>query len=168
MRKLHNQQLNENFYLEKWTFQTPLVLFSSELDTLKLEKMFFWCKTKPLISTYRNLTLGKVTFLIHAGHFSSLFIFWCSGLNRSCFCLSDSEVVYRNRDGHVIKFNFALNETEVILSNSTFVSFVFSPLLKMPRLAFVFYCIFILLYYSVALNTWLLWRDIQNKKTYTE
>lgn len=35
---------------------------------------------------------------------------------------SDSEVVYRNRDGHVIKFNFELNETEVILSNSTFVS----------------------------------------------
>ncbi|KAM7365707.1 hypothetical protein PAMP_016621 [Pampus punctatissimus] len=37
--------------------------------------------------------------------------------------ISDSEVVYRNRDGHVIKFNFALNETEVILSNSTFVAF---------------------------------------------
>ncbi|XP_026157840.1 inactive dipeptidyl peptidase 10-like [Mastacembelus armatus] len=37
--------------------------------------------------------------------------------------ISDSEVVYRNRDGHVIKFNFALNETEVVLSNSTFVAF---------------------------------------------
>ncbi|XP_039998551.1 inactive dipeptidyl peptidase 10-like [Xiphias gladius] len=37
--------------------------------------------------------------------------------------ISDSEVVYRNRDGHVIRFNFALNETEVILSNSTFVAF---------------------------------------------
>ncbi|XP_040887999.1 inactive dipeptidyl peptidase 10-like [Toxotes jaculatrix] len=37
--------------------------------------------------------------------------------------ISDSEVVYRNRDGHVIKFNFASNETEVILSNSTFVAF---------------------------------------------
>eukprot|EP00064_Thunnus_orientalis_P008927 superscaffoldBa00001098_g8950 len=35
----------------------------------------------------------------------------------------DTEVVYRNRDGHVIKFNFALNETELILSNSTFVAF---------------------------------------------
>uniref|UniRef100_A0A8D3CA45 Inactive dipeptidyl peptidase 10-like n=1 Tax=Scophthalmus maximus TaxID=52904 RepID=A0A8D3CA45_SCOMX len=64
--------------------------------------------------------------------------------------ISDSEVVYRNRDGHVIKFNFALNETEVILSNSTFVSFVFSPLLKMPRLAFVFYCIFILYSYMAS------------------
>ncbi|XP_075950574.1 inactive dipeptidyl peptidase 10-like [Anarhichas minor] len=37
--------------------------------------------------------------------------------------ISDSEVVYRNRDGHVIKFNFASNETEVILTNSTFVAF---------------------------------------------
>nr|XP_020456424.1 inactive dipeptidyl peptidase 10-like isoform X2 [Monopterus albus] len=37
--------------------------------------------------------------------------------------ISDSEVVYRNRDGHIIKFNFVLNETEVILSNSTFVAF---------------------------------------------
>uniref|UniRef100_A0A8C6MEC6 Dipeptidyl peptidase like 10 n=1 Tax=Nothobranchius furzeri TaxID=105023 RepID=A0A8C6MEC6_NOTFU len=37
--------------------------------------------------------------------------------------ISDSEVVYRNRDGDVIKFNFVLNETEIILSNSTFVSF---------------------------------------------
>lgn len=36
--------------------------------------------------------------------------------------LSDAEVVYRNRDGHVIKFNFVSNETEVILSNTTFVS----------------------------------------------
>ncbi|XP_034533969.1 inactive dipeptidyl peptidase 10-like isoform X2 [Notolabrus celidotus] len=37
--------------------------------------------------------------------------------------ISSSEVVYRNRDGHVIQFNFETNETEVILSNSTFVSF---------------------------------------------
>ncbi|XP_076579215.1 inactive dipeptidyl peptidase 10-like isoform X2 [Chaetodon auriga] len=37
--------------------------------------------------------------------------------------ISDSEVVYRNRDGHVIKFNFASNETEVIVSNSTFMAF---------------------------------------------
>uniref|UniRef100_A0A8C4IVZ4 Inactive dipeptidyl peptidase 10 n=1 Tax=Dicentrarchus labrax TaxID=13489 RepID=A0A8C4IVZ4_DICLA len=44
-------------------------------------------------------------------------------INVSVFPLSDSEVVYKNRDGHVIKFNFALNETEVILSNSTFVAF---------------------------------------------
>ncbi|XP_034033962.1 inactive dipeptidyl peptidase 10-like isoform X2 [Thalassophryne amazonica] len=37
--------------------------------------------------------------------------------------ISDSEVVFRNRDGHVIKFNFILNETEVILSNNTFLAF---------------------------------------------
>ncbi|XP_074521060.1 inactive dipeptidyl peptidase 10-like isoform X2 [Halichoeres trimaculatus] len=37
--------------------------------------------------------------------------------------ISDSEVVYRNRDGHVIKFNFDTNETEVVLSDSTFMSF---------------------------------------------
>ncbi|KAM8872980.1 inactive dipeptidyl peptidase 10-like isoform 2-T2 [Synchiropus picturatus] len=37
--------------------------------------------------------------------------------------ISDSEVVYRNRDGHVIKFNIALNETEVLLNSSTFVAF---------------------------------------------
>ncbi|XP_068438535.1 inactive dipeptidyl peptidase 10-like [Clinocottus analis] len=37
--------------------------------------------------------------------------------------ISNSEVVYRNRDGHVIKFNFSSNETEVILTNSTFVAF---------------------------------------------
>ncbi|KAM8902863.1 inactive dipeptidyl peptidase 10-like isoform 2-T2 [Spinachia spinachia] len=37
--------------------------------------------------------------------------------------ISNSEVVYRNRDGHVIKFNFASNETEVVLTNSTFVAF---------------------------------------------
>uniref|UniRef100_A0A3B3HRV8 Dipeptidyl peptidase like 10 n=1 Tax=Oryzias latipes TaxID=8090 RepID=A0A3B3HRV8_ORYLA len=36
--------------------------------------------------------------------------------------VSESEVVYRNRDGHVVKFNFKLNETELILSNKTFVS----------------------------------------------
>ncbi|XP_033952676.1 inactive dipeptidyl peptidase 10-like isoform X1 [Pseudochaenichthys georgianus] len=37
--------------------------------------------------------------------------------------ISDSEVVYRNRDGHVIKFNFASNETDFILANSTFTAF---------------------------------------------
>uniref|UniRef100_A0A3Q2TGL3 Dipeptidylpeptidase IV N-terminal domain-containing protein n=1 Tax=Fundulus heteroclitus TaxID=8078 RepID=A0A3Q2TGL3_FUNHE len=37
-------------------------------------------------------------------------------------CMVNSEVVYRNRDGHVVKFNFVLNETEIILMNTTFVS----------------------------------------------
>lgn len=41
-----------------------------------------------------------------------------------CFLASfpDSEVIYRNSDGHVIKFNILTNETEIILPNSTFVS----------------------------------------------
>ncbi|XP_008323283.1 inactive dipeptidyl peptidase 10-like isoform X2 [Cynoglossus semilaevis] len=37
--------------------------------------------------------------------------------------VSDVEVVYRNQQGHVIKFNFMLNETDVLLSNSTFQAF---------------------------------------------
>ncbi|XP_058468307.1 inactive dipeptidyl peptidase 10-like isoform X1 [Solea solea] len=37
--------------------------------------------------------------------------------------ISETEMVYRNQDGHVIEFNFILNETEVILSNSTFTAF---------------------------------------------
>ncbi|XP_030006928.1 inactive dipeptidyl peptidase 10-like [Sphaeramia orbicularis] len=37
--------------------------------------------------------------------------------------ISDSDVVYRNQDGHVVKFNAALNETQVLLTNSTFVAF---------------------------------------------
>ncbi|XP_077578208.1 inactive dipeptidyl peptidase 10-like [Stigmatopora nigra] len=37
--------------------------------------------------------------------------------------ISDSEVVYRNRDNHVVKFNLILNQTEVLLNNSTFVAF---------------------------------------------
>lgn len=38
------------------------------------------------------------------------------------FLSADSEVIYRNSDGHVIKFNILTNETEIILTNSTFVS----------------------------------------------
>lgn len=37
-------------------------------------------------------------------------------------CLfTDSEVIYKNSDGHVIKFNILTNETEIILMNTTFV-----------------------------------------------
>lgn len=34
---------------------------------------------------------------------------------------ADSEVIYRNSDGHVIKFNIVTNETEIVLMNTTFV-----------------------------------------------
>lgn len=38
------------------------------------------------------------------------------------FASTDSEIIYRNSDGHVIKFNVLTNETEIILTNATFVS----------------------------------------------
>uniref|UniRef100_A0A8C7CW01 Dipeptidyl peptidase like 10 n=1 Tax=Oncorhynchus kisutch TaxID=8019 RepID=A0A8C7CW01_ONCKI len=33
--------------------------------------------------------------------------------------INDSEVIYRNRDGHVIKFNILTNETDIVLTNTT-------------------------------------------------
>lgn len=60
------------------------------------------------------------------------------------FLFSDYEVVYRNQDGHVIKFNFDLNETEVILSNSTFVSFtVFLSVLQSFQSSVLIKCLVI-------------------------
>uniref|UniRef100_A0A4W5KBC1 Dipeptidyl peptidase like 10 n=1 Tax=Hucho hucho TaxID=62062 RepID=A0A4W5KBC1_9TELE len=49
------------------------------------------------------------------------------------------EVLYRNRDGHVIKFNFALNETEIILRNSTFVSFKVAKYSLSPDMKYVLF-----------------------------
>uniref|UniRef100_A0A667ZX50 Dipeptidyl peptidase like 10 n=1 Tax=Myripristis murdjan TaxID=586833 RepID=A0A667ZX50_9TELE len=40
--------------------------------------------------------------------------------------INDSEVIYRNSDGHVIKFNILTNETEIVLTNTTFVSTYYS------------------------------------------
>uniref|UniRef100_A0A3P8WH13 Dipeptidyl peptidase like 10 n=1 Tax=Cynoglossus semilaevis TaxID=244447 RepID=A0A3P8WH13_CYNSE len=40
--------------------------------------------------------------------------------------INDSEVIYRNSDGHVIKFNIVTNETAILLTNTTFVGFSFS------------------------------------------
>ncbi|XP_049609188.1 inactive dipeptidyl peptidase 10 isoform X3 [Syngnathus scovelli] len=37
--------------------------------------------------------------------------------------ISDSEVVFRNRDKHVVKFDFTRNESQVLLSDATFVAF---------------------------------------------
>uniref|UniRef100_A0A8C7ZSL1 Dipeptidyl peptidase like 10 n=1 Tax=Oryzias sinensis TaxID=183150 RepID=A0A8C7ZSL1_9TELE len=36
--------------------------------------------------------------------------------------INDTEVLFRNSDGHVIKFNVLTNETEIVLTNTTFVS----------------------------------------------
>ncbi|XP_013855307.1 inactive dipeptidyl peptidase 10, partial [Austrofundulus limnaeus] len=53
--------------------------------------------------------------------------------------ISDSEVVYRNRDGNVIKFNFILNETEILLSNSTFVAFKVAKYSLSPDLKYALF-----------------------------
>lgn len=37
--------------------------------------------------------------------------------------ISDSEVLFKNQDGHVVKYNVASNETEILLKNSTFSAF---------------------------------------------
>ncbi|XP_015232874.1 PREDICTED: inactive dipeptidyl peptidase 10-like isoform X1 [Cyprinodon variegatus] len=53
--------------------------------------------------------------------------------------INDSEVVYRNGDGHVVKFNFVLNETEIILANSTFVSFKVAKYSLSPDLKYALF-----------------------------
>uniref|UniRef100_A0A8C9ZTK5 Dipeptidyl peptidase like 10 n=1 Tax=Sander lucioperca TaxID=283035 RepID=A0A8C9ZTK5_SANLU len=51
--------------------------------------------------------------------------------------INDSEVIYRNSDGHVIKFNILTNETEIVLTNTTFVSrYSVSPDLKYVLFAY--------------------------------
>uniref|UniRef100_A0A3P9AH57 Dipeptidyl peptidase like 10 n=1 Tax=Esox lucius TaxID=8010 RepID=A0A3P9AH57_ESOLU len=53
--------------------------------------------------------------------------------------IGDAEVLYRNRDGHVIKFNFALNETDIILRNSTFVAFKVAKYSLSPDMKYVLF-----------------------------
>uniref|UniRef100_A0A7N6ART5 Dipeptidyl peptidase like 10 n=1 Tax=Anabas testudineus TaxID=64144 RepID=A0A7N6ART5_ANATE len=51
--------------------------------------------------------------------------------------INDSEVIYRNSDGHVIKFNILTNETDIVLTNTTFVSeYSVSPDLKYVLFAY--------------------------------
>lgn len=38
------------------------------------------------------------------------------------FLLTDTEVVYKNRHGHVVKLNVETNTTTLLLENATFVS----------------------------------------------
>lgn len=38
------------------------------------------------------------------------------------FLLTDTEVVYKNRNGHVIKLNVETNTSTLLLENATFVS----------------------------------------------
>uniref|UniRef100_H2SS46 Dipeptidyl peptidase like 10 n=1 Tax=Takifugu rubripes TaxID=31033 RepID=H2SS46_TAKRU len=53
--------------------------------------------------------------------------------------INDSEVIYRNGDGHVIKFNLLTNETEVILTNATFVNFNVAKYSVSPDLKYVLF-----------------------------
>uniref|UniRef100_A0A8C8LQE0 Uncharacterized protein n=1 Tax=Oncorhynchus tshawytscha TaxID=74940 RepID=A0A8C8LQE0_ONCTS len=70
----------------------------------------------------------------------------CSLITMSVFVLTPGTVPTRgprdlmgNRDGHVIKFNFALNETEMILRNSTFVSFKVAKYSLSPDMKYVLF-----------------------------
>uniref|UniRef100_A0A8C6UBB2 Dipeptidyl peptidase like 10 n=1 Tax=Neogobius melanostomus TaxID=47308 RepID=A0A8C6UBB2_9GOBI len=53
--------------------------------------------------------------------------------------INDSEVIYRNSDGHVIKFNIFTNETDVILANTTFVSIKYMFYSLSPDLKYVLF-----------------------------
>ncbi|TWW80308.1 Inactive dipeptidyl peptidase 10 [Takifugu flavidus] len=63
-----------------------------------------------------------------------------AGSSAAAWCmLGDSEVIYRNGDGHVIKFNLLTNETEVILTNATFVNFNVAKYSVSPDLKYVLF-----------------------------
>uniref|UniRef100_A0A673B638 Dipeptidyl peptidase like 10 n=1 Tax=Sphaeramia orbicularis TaxID=375764 RepID=A0A673B638_9TELE len=53
--------------------------------------------------------------------------------------INDSEVIYRNSDGHVIKFNILTNETEIILTNTTFINFNVAKYSLSPDLKYVLF-----------------------------
>ncbi|KAL4616634.1 inactive dipeptidyl peptidase 10 [Arapaima gigas] len=53
--------------------------------------------------------------------------------------ISESEVVYRNHDGHVVKFNVATNEYDILLKNNTFVSFKVAKYSISPDLKYVLF-----------------------------
>ncbi|KAJ0005991.1 hypothetical protein NQD34_015885 [Periophthalmus magnuspinnatus] len=53
--------------------------------------------------------------------------------------INDSEVIYRNSDGHVIKFNILTNETDVLLANTTFINFNVAKYSLSPDLKYVLF-----------------------------
>ncbi|XP_017324623.1 inactive dipeptidyl peptidase 10 isoform X2 [Ictalurus punctatus] len=53
--------------------------------------------------------------------------------------INESEVIYRNRHGHVIRFNILTNETEIILMNSTFVAFKATKYSISPDMKYVLF-----------------------------
>ncbi|KAI3356572.1 hypothetical protein L3Q82_017770 [Scortum barcoo] len=70
---------------------------------------------------------------------------WINGLAPIVVCdavahlLQDSEVIYRNTDGHVIKFNILTNETEIVLTNTTFINFNVAKYSVSPDLKYVLF-----------------------------
>ncbi|XP_077584400.1 inactive dipeptidyl peptidase 10 isoform X2 [Stigmatopora nigra] len=53
--------------------------------------------------------------------------------------INDLEVVYRNSDGHVIKFNILSNETEIVVSNTTFINFNVAKYSVSPDLKYLLF-----------------------------
>ncbi|KAJ8396398.1 hypothetical protein AAFF_G00019750 [Aldrovandia affinis] len=53
--------------------------------------------------------------------------------------INESEVVYRNRDGHVIRFNVLTNEMDIVLENSTFVAYKVAKYSVSPDLKYVLF-----------------------------
>ncbi|KAI4805457.1 hypothetical protein KUCAC02_010071 [Chaenocephalus aceratus] len=53
--------------------------------------------------------------------------------------MTDSEVIYRNSDGHVIKFNILTNESEIVLTNTTFINFNVAKYSVSPDLKYVLF-----------------------------
>uniref|UniRef100_A0A665V4G4 Dipeptidyl peptidase like 10 n=1 Tax=Echeneis naucrates TaxID=173247 RepID=A0A665V4G4_ECHNA len=53
--------------------------------------------------------------------------------------INDSEVIYRNSNGHVIKFNILTNETEIVLTNTTFINFNVAKYSVSPDLKYVLF-----------------------------
>ncbi|GAA6110201.1 inactive dipeptidyl peptidase 10 isoform X2 [Tachysurus ichikawai] len=53
--------------------------------------------------------------------------------------INESEVIYRNHHGHVIRFNILTNETDIILMNSTFVAFKATKYSISPDMKYVLF-----------------------------
>ncbi|XP_024116225.1 inactive dipeptidyl peptidase 10 isoform X1 [Oryzias melastigma] len=53
--------------------------------------------------------------------------------------INDTEVIFRNSDGHVIKFSVRTNETEIILPNTTFINFSVDQYSVSPDLKYVLF-----------------------------
>ncbi|XP_035460403.2 inactive dipeptidyl peptidase 10-like isoform X1 [Scophthalmus maximus] len=68
--------------------------------------------------------------------------------------INDSEVIYRNSDGHVIKFNILTNETEIVLPNTTFVSrcFIYHCIVYVYILVLIFLHVSLFISHCLQVN----------------